>query len=127
MLVKRAKANLRTCIAQNEKRLTFPELFSPLSPPVLSPLHWDISKFTKRDLIELITAIEATNAVIDDVGNPMPFTRLVESFSQLFNIPLTSKYAYKERDYILNLRGRATLFVDTLSSSLTKKDVKNHR
>jgi hypothetical protein len=77
LLVKRAKANLRTCIAQNEKRLTFPELFSPLSLPVLSPLHWDISKFTKRDLIELITALEAANAVIDDAGNPMPFTRLV--------------------------------------------------
>jgi len=73
-LIKRARANLHTCIAQNEKRLTFPELFSPLFPPAPTPLHWDTSKFTKRDLIELITALEATNAIIDNVGNPVSFT-----------------------------------------------------
>lgn len=111
-----------------EKQLQYPELFaSTASTQQPSPLHWDTSKFTKRDLIELITALEASNAIIDNLGNPISFTQLVESFSHLLNTPFTTKYAYKERDYILNFRGRAALFTDALSASLSKKDAKNHR
>lgn len=40
LFVLRARSNLRTCIAQNNKRLTNPELFTSVSPVCRSPLHW---------------------------------------------------------------------------------------
>lgn len=125
--IKRARANLRTCIAQNEKRIIYPELFSQTSAPPPSPLHWNSDKFSKRDLIELLTALENANVIIDEVGKPIPFTHIVEQFSHLLNVPISSKYAFKERDYILNIKYRTTAFLDQISASLLKKDVKRPR
>lgn len=119
-LLKRAKANLRTCIAQNEKRLTFPELFTPLSPPTRSPYRWN-DKFTKRDLIELATALEAIQAVVDSNGKPASFTQLIEHFSFSFNLSISSKTAYNEREYIRNVRRKSSEFIHQLEQALSKK------
>lgn len=119
-LIKRAKANLRTCIAQNEKRLSFPDLFSPTIPPPRSPLHWS-DKFHRRDLIELVTALETTQAILDDSGKPVSFTKLIEHFSFAFNLPITTKTAFNERDYIRNVRRNSTEFIQLLDKALSKK------
>lgn len=118
--LKRAKANLRTCIAQNEKRLTYPELFSPTISPPRSPLYWN-NKFHKRDLIELATALETTQAILDDSGKPASFTKLIEHFSSAFNLPITTKFAFNERDYIRNVRRNSAEFIQYLNKALSKK------
>lgn len=120
ILLKRAKANLRTCIAQNEKRLTFPELFSPTIPPPRYSLHWS-DKFHRRDLIELVSALETTQAILDDSGKPASFTKLIEYFSFAFNLPITIKSAFNERDYIRNVRRNSAEFIQLLGKALSKK------
>ena len=118
LLVKRAKTNLRTCIAQNEKRLTFPELFTPLSPPTRSPYRWN-DKFTKRDLIELATALEATQAILADNGKPISFAELISNLEQLFNITLSNPY--KERDLILQRKKCITDFTARMVRAIDEK------
>lgn len=118
-LLKRAKANLRTCIAQNEKRLIFPELFSPTTPPPRSPLYWNATKYTKRDLIELITALEAINAIVGDNNKPSSFIEIVSSFESLLNISISNPY--KERDLILTRKKCVTGFTDRLVRVVIEK------
>lgn len=118
MLVKRARANIRTCIAQNDKRLTYPDLFTPLSPPSRSPFHWN-DKFTKRDLIELATALEATHAILDDNHKPISFAELISRFEHIFNITLPKPY--KERDLILQRKKCVTDFTARMVRAIDEK------
>lgn len=119
LLVKRAKANLRTAIAQNEKRLTFPELFSPVVPQQYSHLHWNTDKLTKRDLIELLTALELTHAIVGDDGKPTSFAELISTFEKLLNVSLPKPY--KERDLILVRKKCVTDFTARLMRAITEK------
>lgn len=114
-----------------DKQLQYPSLFT-LTEKVTnskkpSEFHWNLEKFTKRDLIELITALEANGAIIDNDGNSISFTRLIEYFAASFSVAIPSKYAYKERDYILNIKRRSPSFIDFIASSLLKNNAKNHR
>ena len=123
-LIKRAKANLRTCIAQNEKRLTFPELFSPTIPPPSSPLHWNTSKFSKRDLIELASALYASQAVVDNDGRPISFIQLAQSLASTMNIQFPNNTIYNEREYIRSVKRNTTAFISQLASALSEKSRK---
>lgn len=111
--IRRAVNFTKTAISHNEKRLTYTELFSPITPTAKSPLHWNLQKFSKRDLIELLSALDLVMAVVDERGHPVAFKNITESFSTLFNIDL--KYAYKERKEI---EGRSDSFVKVLTDEL---------
>lgn len=74
-LIHRCRTNITTLIDQNEKRLTFPELFTPVLPSEKSPFHWNLDKFTKRDLLELLTALCHAEAIVDDRGKPATYER----------------------------------------------------
>ena len=51
-------------------------------------------------MIELATALETSHAILDNNGNPVSFTKLIEHFSLAFNLPISIKTAFNERDYI---------------------------
>ena len=115
-LIKRARANLRTCIAQNEKRLTFPDLFSPTIPPPSSSLHWNTNKYPKNSLVSLITAIDAVGVCTNSKGERSPFIAIVKEFEYLFNITLPNAYA--RRDELLGRGESRVRFLRDLMRSL---------
>lgn len=115
-LIKRAKANLRTCIAQNEKRLFFPDLFAPTIPPPRSPLHWNVKKYPKNSLVSLITALDAVGVCTNSKGEQSPFIAIVKEFEYLFNTPLPNAYA--RRDELLGRGESRVRFLRELVRSL---------
>lgn len=120
MLIKRAKANLRTAIAQNEKRLTFPELFSPIIPLSSRPLYWS-GKFSKRDLIELITALTDLGSISTSDGKPIAFITAVQEISTFLNVTISSSQAYNERDNIKSIKHNPAAFTEQLVATLKGK------
>lgn len=115
LCIKQAIWMTKIAIRHNEKRLTNPDLFVPLQSAARSPLYWN-SKYTKRDLIELISALDLVMAAVDAHGRETPFKRLVEAFSSLFNVSLD--YAYKERKEIEYRTDGNTSFVRLLFDEL---------
>lgn len=78
----RAKSNLRTCIAQNDKRLTNPELFVSVRPIEKSPLRW---LYKSIDLGEFLVYASECGVF----GN-MPFSEVIRQHEWLYNISLGS-------------------------------------
>ena len=78
----RAKSNLRTCLAQNDKRLTNPELFVSVRPVEKSPLRW---LYKSIDLGEFLVYASECGVF----GN-MPFSEVVRQHEWLYNISLGS-------------------------------------
>ena len=107
LFVSRAKSNLRTCIAQNDKRLTNPELFVSVRPVEKSSLHW---KCKPIDLAELLVHAFDFGAFGD-----APFSEVVRQHEWLYNIKLGAsrdlKRSVKERKI------RITAFIDMLRES----------
>ena len=64
-----------------------------------SPLHWD-KKFTKRDLIQLITILHETQCIVDSDMQPASLSSIAEHFSLLLNEDLN--YIYKEKSNLSN-------------------------
>lgn len=102
---------MRLLIRQNDLRLTYPELFTPLQPPMVvkSPLHWEANK---ADLYELLIAIDRLG-IITEEGVKAPFSHLVRESSRTVNIPYDPE-CHNERKRILNRSTRKTVFIDRL-------------
>ncbi len=118
-LIHRCRANINTLIAQNEKRLTFPDLFIPVRSPESSPFRWNLEKFTKRDLLELLTALCRAEALIDERGRPAAYARVVASVSKRLRLSISESSAYNERDIILNIKRNPAAFISHLVTCLT--------
>nr|DAY94797.1 MAG TPA: RteC protein [Caudoviricetes sp.] len=114
LLVKRACANIRACIAQNDKRLTFPELFSPTVP---SPSHlfW---KHNAVDLNELLTAMDFDMAICYADGTKASMSDLVCSFEHFFNVKLGDPREAKRS--VLKRKLKLTSYLDRLRQLLIK-------
>ena len=103
------------------KHALYPSLFEQPAETTPSPLHWNINKFTKRDLIELASALFASGAIVDSSGSPISYSQLIKHLSEKLNTPISSKSAFKERDYILNVKQNTSAFIDQLARSLAEK------
>lgn len=116
---------LKECVkGENEllqSRILYPSLFTQQQEITISPLHWNISKFSKRDLIELVSALFASDAIVDSSGNSISYTQLIKHISERLNIPISAKSAYKERDYIINIKQNPSAFIEQLARSLEEK------
>lgn len=109
-----------------DKQLQYPVLFTPSvrsSKPQPSTLYWNTDKFTKRDLIELVAAMAEIGVILDDKREPLSFTKLIEHISTFFNLQISTKSAFNERDYIRNIRCNAVEFTKKLNE-VFKKNVK---
>lgn len=109
-----------------DKQLQYPVLFTPAtrsSKPQTSPLYWNTDKFSKRDLIELVAAMAEIGVILDDKREPLSFTKLIEHISTFFNLQISTKSAFNERDYIRNIRCNAVEFTKKLNEAF-KKNVK---
>ena len=100
-------------------RLTFPELFTPVLPGEKSPFHWNLDKFTKRDLLELLTALCRAEAIVDDRGKPAAYARVVSSVAERLHLSISESSAYNERDTILNIKRNPAAFISHLVTCLT--------
>lgn len=107
LFVLRARSNLRTCIAQNNKRLTNPELFTSVSPAPRSPLHWGCKPI---DLAEFLVYASEFGAF----GNA-PFTEVVRQHEWLYNIKLGAPRDLKRS--VKDRKIRTTAFIDSLQEA----------
>ncbi len=117
--LKQAEHKIKFYLKQNERRLKYPELFTPLQPPAIakSPLHWEANK---ADLYELLIAIDNLGIITED-GIKAPFSHVVREFSRVVNIPYDSD-CHNERKRILNRSTRRTVFIDRLKKEGFEKD-----
>lgn len=123
VLVKRTIKILKECIKAElellQKHLIYPSLFAPRPDQSASPsLYWNNDKYTKRDLIELVSALGASGAIVDSSGKPISYIQLIKLVSSKLNSPISDKYAYKERDYVTNIKHNSTAFLEKLVRSL---------
>ncbi len=119
--LKQAEHKISFYLRQNERRLTYPELFTPLQPPAIakSPLHWEAKK---SDLYEILIALDRLG-VITENGKPASFTKIVREFFKAVNIPYDQE-CHNERIRILNRKTKKTVFIDALKSKGFEKDTK---
>ena len=92
-----------------------------MTPPPPSPLHWNTSKFSKRDLIELVSALFAAQAIVDSDGNPVSFIQITQHLGNVVNIHFPNNTAYNEREYIRSVKRNTTAFISQLANSLVEK------
>lgn len=122
VLVKRTIKILKECIKAElellQKHLIYPSLFAQRQKQTSSPLYWNNDKYTKRDLIELVSALGASGAIVDSEGKPISYIQLIKLVSSKLNSPISDKYAYKERDYVTNIKHNPTAFLEKLVRSL---------
>ena len=58
--IKKSQEKLTIYLRQNEKRLSYPDLFTPLTPPAASPLHWSLKAVC---LSEILVALDLDSAI----------------------------------------------------------------
>lgn len=104
-------------ISHNDKRLTYPELFTPTAPPAVSPFRWNGNK---TDLYELVVALHASGVISDNGGAEIPFSQLVTHLCKFFNIRAGDPRDIKRS--ILTRKIRLTNFIDRLKSALENND-----
>ncbi len=108
-----------------EKQLQYPDLFTlTANSPQPSPLHWNTNKFSKRDLIELASALYASQAVVDNDGRPISFIQLAQGLASTMNIQFPNNTIYNEREYIRSVKRNTTAFISQLASALSEKSRK---
>ena len=103
-------------LRQNEKRLTYPDLFIPLQPPADSPLHWSLKAVC---LSEILVALDLDSAITLANGTTAPFAEVVREFERFFNITLGDP-RYVKRS-VLDRKVRSTHYLTTLRNRIEKK------
>ena len=101
---------------QNEKRLTYPDLFIPLQPPAASPLNWSLKAIC---LSEILVALDLDSAITLANGTAAPFAEVVREFERFFNIKLGDP-RYVKRS-VLDRKVRSTYYLTTLRNRIEKK------
>lgn len=86
-----------------------------------SQFHWS-EKLTKRDLIELLTALDQIEAIVNASGKKISYSSLVEIFEQLFNLDLSK--CYNIRTEVLSRKIKCTDFLNRLTKAVVEKSQK---
>lgn len=103
------------------ERIVHPSLFQPPRKNDIPDLFWS-SEFTKRDLVELLSALEYLGPILNAVGKYAPFSVLVAFAEKTLNISLPN--AYKIREEVLNRKTKSTDFLERLIDALIEKSTK---
>lgn len=102
--------------------LQYPNSFEkPNRTKVVSPFQLS-DEYTKNDLIELISALDAARVAEHKNGGSASFRELVTGFELLFNVSLAN--AYNKRGEVLNRKIKTTNFLNVLTKSLIEKSQK---
>lgn len=109
-----------------EMEVQFPvNVKCPPQPPKdfkpISNLKWS-ENFTKRDLIELITALDQLGAVQMCTGDPASFKTIVSAFEVLFNITLN--YPHQQREDIIARKIKTTHFIGKMANAVVDRSQK---
>lgn len=95
-----------------------------LSKPIVqqgSSFHWS-EKLTKRDLIELLTALDQIEAFVDAGGRKISYSLLVETFEKLLTLDLSK--SYNIRTEVLSRKIKCTDFLNRLTKVVVEKSQK---
>lgn len=103
------------------ERVVHPSLFQPTRKNDIPDLFWS-SEFTKRDLVELLSALEYLGPILNAVGKYAPFSVLVAFAEKTLNVSLPN--AYKIREEVLNRKTKSTDFLERLIDALIEKSAK---
>lgn len=76
-----------------------------------------MEKFTKRDLIELLSALSDIDAIVGSDSKAVSFIYLATTVGKMLDISM--EYAYKERSQIQNRVKNTTPFLDILKNALS--------
>lgn len=82
--IKKSQEKLTIYLCQNEKRLSCPDLFTPLTPPVASPLHWSLKAVC---LSEILVALDL---------DAIEYERIVNRLDKLASSKLELEFADRE-------------------------------
>ncbi len=94
-----------------DRRLKEPALFAKTNKNIKSNLMWS-SKLHKRDLVELLVALNTASAITTTDGCHVSFKTLVSKFSEFLNITISKPY--DEREAILSRPPKVTDFLARL-------------
>lgn len=114
--IKKSQEKLTIYLRQNEKRLSYPDLFTPLTPPAASPLHWSLKAVC---LSEILVALDLDSAITLSNGTIAPFAEVVREFERFFNIKLGDPRNVKRN--ILDRKIKSTSYLTTLRNRIEKK------
>lgn len=102
--------------------LDYPHMFEQSDKAqIVSPFQWS-SNYTKNDLIEIISALDAVGAVESKNGEKISFRELVTGFELLFNVSLNKPY--NKREEVLNRKTRTVDFLKRLTRALIDRSQK---
>ena len=100
------------------ERIDHPSLFQP--PASIRKYDFHLSKrYTKHDLIELLSSIECADAFVDSKGDTIPYVKLVAAFEELLAIKLSNPF--NKRAKVLDRKVRTTKFLRVLQESLIER------
>ena len=97
----------------NEKRLKYPDLFISASPAIDSPLYWDTDVVKLK---ELLTALDADQAISNVSREKAPFATIVECFEQFFHVKLGKATEVKRT--ITDRKFSTTAYLEALTTKL---------
>ena len=86
-----------------------------------SHFYWS-EKLTKRDIIELLTALDQIGAIVDASDKKISYSSLVETFEQLLNLDLSK--SYNIRSEVLSRKIKCTDFLNRLTKVVVEKSQK---
>lgn len=101
-----------------EKRVLHPSLFTNKVREQTSNIMWNTT-LSKRDLLELLIALDSLSAITKTDGSVLPFSILVESFANFLNLKISNPY--KERDMIMSRPPKPDDFMKRLSRRIVGK------
>ena len=116
-----AKRIVESELSLLNERIVHPSLFQPPRKNDIPDLFWS-SEFTKRDLVELLSALEYLGPILNAVGKYAPFSVLVTFAERTLNISLPN--AYKIREEVLTRKTKSTDFLERLIEALIEKSTK---
>lgn len=103
------------------ERIIHPSLFQLPRNNDIPDLFWS-SEFSKRDLVELLSALEYLGPILNAVGKYAPFSVLVTFAEKTLNVSLPN--AYKIREEVLNRKRKSTDFLERLIEALIERSTK---
>lgn len=100
------------------ERINHPALFQP--PASIRGYDIHLSKrYTKHDLIELLSSVDCATVFVDSKGDTVPFSKLTALFEELLDIKLSNPF--NKRAKVLNRKVRTTKFLRVLQESLIER------
>lgn len=100
------------------ERINHPSLFQP--PASIKGYDLHLSKrYTKHDLIELLSSVDCADVFVDSKGDAVPFSKLIALCEELLDIKLPNPF--NSRAKVLDRKIKTTKFLRVLQESLIER------